>query len=771
MLLSWERLPHPEAQPRLYARGDKTKQEINLKKHLTTAAALAFAALFLGACDLITSPEDKKDDPVATTATFAAAADADGNGTVSWSPEGTSFAKGTVITVTGTGTGDYALSSWKDASGAVVSTANPYSFTLNADTSLTASFAAGYRVNADIEHASVTLNPPGPVFETGTVVTATITPDSGYAFCGWTAGLAGTSLSASLTVGSADVSLSASIQPRWTALVHVAVDNNIDFQFEPNLGVVSDYLATLESAEAADTFDVMDIFVLLDGYDTSDPRGNSYATPFTDGYYQLTGGAIADDLVKATGEINSGSVAVTKAFMDYAMARSESVRTFYSVFNHGGGFDDANVTATYGIGFDDSNNGDALSHNELAQATAYLKTLTGRNIDVFFPYACLMGGVELAWEVRNSVDVMVASEEVFPAEQWSWEALAEAVANPSIASLALGEAFCDSALGFFTAEAPRTFTLATVDLSKIAPLYDALDAFADAAVAWIGSDSSRAARFDAAASTALFMYTPYYTDLGEYMDRLNADADMGASVKAAIPAVKSALAAAVTSFATADAADGMTPHGEAEGLSIFLATWLQKAYHRDYPVSTYESILAFGSTNGWTDFAAALDDLYVAPAAAAPDAYEPDDNGSTTNVLTVGGASQYHTLHYTDRDLNGDGYLDSDADVMMVALTAGTAYVFETSEGTVFADTAMELHGPDGTYITWNDDIDYDGGDYYSRITYTPTVSGTYYLVVYDRYLSFGDYYVEARVGTAAPAGSQYPKWQPEGIKAFTLTK
>ena len=43
------------------------------------------------------------------------------------------------------------------------------------------------------------------------VVTATITPDSGYAFCGWTAGLAGTSLSASLTVGSADVSLSASI--------------------------------------------------------------------------------------------------------------------------------------------------------------------------------------------------------------------------------------------------------------------------------------------------------------------------------------------------------------------------------------------------------------------------------------------------------------------------------------------------------------------------------------------------------------------------------
>ncbi len=743
-----------------------------MKKHLTIAAALAFAALFLGSCDLIAGIEGKKDEPAVTTASFTAAVDSTGNGTVSWSPEGTTFNKGTVITVTGTGSPGYAVASWKNAAGTVVSTDNPYSFTIQGDTELTATFAAGYRIVEDMDHASITLDPIGPVFDPGTVVTVTVKPDEGYAFCGWTSGILGALPSGTVTVGTSNVTVTASIQPRWTSLVHVAADNNIDYRMEPSFGPVSDYLATLEAVKAADTFNVMDIFVLLDGYDTTDPVDVDYTTKFTDGYYRLTGGAIAEDLVEDTGEFNSGSVAVTKAFMDYAMARSKSKRTFYSVFNHGSGFDDPNVTATYGIGFDDSANSDSLSHNELAQVTAYLKSLTGRNIDVFFPYACLMGGVELAWEVRNNADVLVASEEVFPAEKWSWEALAEAVSDPSISSLDLGKAFCDDALDFFSNTERRTFTLATVDLSKIGPLYTALDTFAKTAVSWIGNDQSRAARFDAAASTALYMSTPYYTDLGVYMDRLNADADMGTSVKAAIPAVKSALSSAVTSFTTyTNTAEGSPSYAAAGGLSIYKSTWLQQAYHKAYSTALYRSILAFGASNGWTNFASTMEALYVQPDAASPDAYEPDDGATTTNVLTVGATPQYHTLHYTDRDSNKDGYVDPDIDIMMVTLTAGTAYVFETSAATIFADTAMELYDSTKTYITSNDDIDYQGGDYYSRITYTPTVSGTYYIIVYDRYLCFGDYYVEARTGTASPTGSQYPKWQPEGVRNFSFSQ
>ena len=53
----------------------------------------------------------------------------------------------------------------------------------------TAPSAAGYRIVEDMDHASITLNPSGPVFDPGTVVTVTVTPDEGYAFCGWTSGI------------------------------------------------------------------------------------------------------------------------------------------------------------------------------------------------------------------------------------------------------------------------------------------------------------------------------------------------------------------------------------------------------------------------------------------------------------------------------------------------------------------------------------------------------------------------------------------------------
>ncbi len=658
-----------------------------MKKHLTIAAALAFAALFLGSCDLIAGIEGKKDEPTAPS-------------------------------------------------------------------------AAGYRIVEDMDHASITLNPSGPVFDPGTVVTVTVTPDEGYAFCGWTSGISGTLPSGTVTVGTSSVTVAASIQPRWTALVHVAADNNIDYRMEPSFGPVSNYLATLEAVKAADTFNVMDIFVLLDGYDMTDPIDVDYTTTFTDGYYQLTGGPIAGDLVKDTGEFNSGSVAVTKAFMDYAMARSKSKRTFYSVFNHGSGFDDQNVTATFGIGFDDSANSDSLSHNELAQVTAYLKTLTGHNIDVFFPYACLMGGVELAWEVRNNADVLVASEEVFPAETWSWEALAEAVSNPSISSLDLGKAFCDDALDFFSTDSPRTFTLATVDLSKIGPLYNALDSFAKAAVSWIGSDQSRAARFDAAAETALYMSTPYYTDISQYMDRINADVNMGATVTAAIPAVKSALSDAVTSFTTyTNTYEGSPSYAAAGGLSIFEGMWMPQNYGFYYNPATYTAILEFGKNNSWASFAAKLESLKVIPVPPDWDEYEPDNDPNTAGQLVAGiGNKQLHTFSAFPSDI--------DYDAMIVNLTANQTYTFQTMAATEPADTYMALFDSGINMLISNDDIDYANGNYYSKFSYTPTSTGSYYLVVMDRYAKLGDYYVYFDQGTwGNPATTQYRKWTPQNLK------
>ena len=106
-----------------------------------------------------------------------------------------------------------------------------------------------------------------------------------------------------------------------------------------------------------------------------------------------------------TGEINSGLLSDTEAFLSWATARYPSEHYMYSIFNHGSGFTDLppDTPRVLGIGFDEGSDNDRLTHNELGQAMAFLKRLLGRTVDIFYPFACLMGGVELAYEVRGSV--------------------------------------------------------------------------------------------------------------------------------------------------------------------------------------------------------------------------------------------------------------------------------------------------------------------------------------------------------------------------------
>ncbi len=78
--------------------------------------------------------------------------------------------------------------------------------------------------------------------------------------------------------------------------------------------------------------------------------------------------------------------------------------------------------------------------------------------------------------------------------------------------------------------------------------------------------------------------------------------------------------------------------------------------------------------------------------------------------------------------------LPVDYDYYQISLTANVAVVIETMASPVcdpdVNDTKLYLYGPDNctTQVGYNDDIGYP--NYYSRITYTPTVSGIYYIKV-----------------------------------------
>ena len=89
-----------------------------------------------------------------------------------------------------------------------------------------------------------------------------------------------------------------------------------------------------------------------------------------------------------------------------------------------------------------------------------------------------MGGVELAYEVRNNVDYLLFSEELYPADYWSYEALSAITADPTITGADLGQAFCDDAYDYFTdPSTERDFTLSIIDLSAMDTLYNSINSF------------------------------------------------------------------------------------------------------------------------------------------------------------------------------------------------------------------------------------------------------------------------------------------------------
>ncbi|MFH2116069.1 MAG: hypothetical protein ABIJ86_16325, partial [Spirochaetota bacterium] len=123
---------------------------------------------------------------------------------------------------------------------------------------------------------------------------------------------------------------------------------------------------------------------------------------------------------------------------------------------------------------------------------------------------------------------------------------------------------------------------------------------------------------------------------------------------------------------------------------------------------------------------------YIIDAAAAvyfemPEAYEPDDSSmDATEIWTDG--TQNHTLTAGDVD-----WIKSD-------LVAGTEYFFETT-GPVSPDTEtdtyLDLYSGDSIsaneasgWIMSDDNSGTSAGTVYSKITFTPTTSGYYYIKV-----------------------------------------
>lgn len=132
---------------------------------------------------------------------FTFSATSAGNGTVDWTPKKASYAAGEVIEVTATPDSGFAFGSW---TGDLASTVNPLTFPINGNTSVVANFVASqlYTLSVSVPGGggTVTQNPPGPNYPSGTTVTLTAVPNAGKKFVQWGGDASGTNPSTQVTM-------------------------------------------------------------------------------------------------------------------------------------------------------------------------------------------------------------------------------------------------------------------------------------------------------------------------------------------------------------------------------------------------------------------------------------------------------------------------------------------------------------------------------------------------------------------------------------------
>jgi len=220
-----------------------------------------------------------------------------------------------------------------------------------------------------------------------------------------------------------------------------------------------------------------------------------------------------------------------------------------------------------------------------------------------------MGGVELAYELSESVDYILFSEELFPAALFSYQGMESIIANPDITEESLGKTVCDNAYQFLAGSSMASlrddFTISLIDESKMANLSLAIDAYATAAIADINSNPANAFYYNKAADNSYSMMEDsfnyddfYYIDFGNYLSNIISEATLPESVKG-----KASLAISAYDDMVVYARNYNYP--EVTGMTIFHNIW-----GSDYKYSTdlYKELLKFGADpSPWRDYVELVD--------------------------------------------------------------------------------------------------------------------------------------------------------------------
>ncbi|GAG72110.1 unnamed protein product [marine sediment metagenome] len=252
----------------------------------------------------------------------------------------------------------------------------------------------------------------------------------------------------------------------WTVMVYLAADNDLE----------SAGINDINEMEMVGSSSDVNIVVQADripGYD------NSNGDWTTTRRYYITQDfdpvQINSQLKSDLGELNMGDSQTLVDFASWAVTNYPAKKYLLVIWNHGGGFRSPAYTAK-DIAWDNTSGGDRITMPELEYALSTISAQMGKNIDIVGMDACLMAMTEVAYQIKDYADILVASEENEPGDGWPYDTiLAQLVSNPLMSPVQLAADIVDKYIFSYPS---YEVTQSAVDLSYIDALAGQLSGMA-----------------------------------------------------------------------------------------------------------------------------------------------------------------------------------------------------------------------------------------------------------------------------------------------------
>ncbi|MFX1294928.1 MAG: clostripain-related cysteine peptidase [Promethearchaeota archaeon] len=351
--------------------------------------------------------------------------------------------------------------------------------------------------------------------------------------------------------------------PKWTFMVYLDADNNLDSYGVEDLNEMEDGFDNFVASD-------VNVIVYID-------RRYSGATTYKVVEDHNMGSLVST--IQTTGlpsEPNMGAKATLKAFIEYIFNNHPAENYALILWDHGSGI--------FGICFDESSSDDGLSFDEVDEAITEACTDAGEKIDILAMDACLMQMLEINYELREYIDIIVASEETIPGDGFPYENMIATLCddpnqNPYIYADAMVDDYHDS-YSYDT-----TISAVNINSTSINNLMDAFNQFTANLSDMIISYQSTIV--SARAVTQEF-YITSFIDLQDFAEELK--------TKIAVQEYKDACQEMIDAIKSAVIDSKQNNNPGANGIAIYFPESSSSYW------SGYSSSIDLGQETGWDEF-------------------------------------------------------------------------------------------------------------------------------------------------------------------------